>query len=52
MEPGGIIMIAFTLFGVLVLMIASVTMDNGTSQITAQDSHEPASDGAESKKAA
>ena len=52
MEPWGIIMTAFTLFGMLVLTIASITMDNGISQNTEQDSHEPASEGTEFKKAA
>ena len=55
MEAWGIIMSVFTMFGMLVLTIASVTMDNGYSESTMEDaasSAEPMQQAPEFKKAA
>jgi hypothetical protein len=53
MEAWGIIMTVFTMFGMLVLVIASVTTDDGTtSTATIQPPVEAASAASEFKEAA
>ena len=45
-------MTAVTLFGMVALMIASVTMHNGIASMTAQHADDPKTEPAEFKKAA
>ena len=52
MQAWGIIMTVFTMFGMLVLTIASVTMDNGLDATAVQDAAESVAEPVDFKKAA